>query len=66
LLDVDRVGIHDHDLVHARVGEEPLERAEPQRLVCELADERVVVDRRGDPIGEASDDAPESVQHLRA
>ena len=47
-LDVDRARVDDHDLVHAGIGEEALERAEPERLVGELADEHVTVDARRD------------------
>ena len=58
-LDVNRFGIDDHDLVHARVGEELLEGTQPERLVGELANEPVLVDRLGNAVAEGRHDAPE-------
>ncbi len=40
-LDVDVLPAVDHDLVHAVVGQEVLERAEADRLVHDLLDERL-------------------------
>ena len=65
-LDEDRVRVDDHDLVDALVGEQQLERAEPERLVAHLLDQLGQVRARRQVARDRLHDALERVEHLRA